>query len=151
MAVDLRLRLATEKDLPVLLTIQHGAPTAPQWNEELWRALFSPEASRRAIWVAEDAELMRGFVVMHLAAGIAEIESLAVDGAWRRCGIGRMLYECSVQWAREHQAAVVELEVRESNAAAIGLYRSLGFAEQGRRRAYYHEPVEDAVLMARKL
>jgi ribosomal-protein-alanine N-acetyltransferase len=42
------------------------------------------------------------------------------------------------------------LEVRASNAAALGLYRLLGFAETGRRPRYYHDPVEDAVLMRLK-
>ena len=43
------------------------------------------------------------------------------------------------------------LEARASNLAALELYRQLGFAEAGRRRGYYREPAEDAVLMHLKL
>jgi ribosomal-protein-alanine N-acetyltransferase len=56
-----------------------------------------------------------------------------------------------MQWARELGATTIELEVRESNAAARGLYRRMEFVEQGRRAKYYSKPPEDAVLMAAKL
>jgi ribosomal-protein-alanine N-acetyltransferase len=52
-----------------------------------------------------------------------------------------------MEWARGVGAWAMELEVRASSEAARGLYRALGFVEQGRRRGYYREPVEDAVLM----
>jgi ribosomal-protein-alanine N-acetyltransferase len=48
-------------------------------------------------------------------------------------------------------AGEILLEVREGNEAALGLYGSLGFREEGRRKGYYGEPVEDAVLMRMKL
>ncbi len=41
----------------------------------------------------------------------------------------------------------MHLDVRESNAAARALYARFGFAEVGRRRAYYREPVEDALVL----
>ena len=49
------------------------------------------------------------------------------------------------------QVREVLLEVRESNQAARGFYASLGFLEEGRRRSYYADPVEDAVLMRMQL
>jgi ribosomal-protein-alanine N-acetyltransferase len=45
----------------------------------------------------------------------------------------------------------MELEVRAASVGALELYRSLGFAERGRRRRYYREPIEDAVLMTAEL
>ena len=47
--------------------------------------------------------------------------------------------------------AALRLEVRESNAAARALYTKHGFRETGRRRGYYRDPIEDAVLYARPL
>jgi ribosomal-protein-alanine N-acetyltransferase len=41
----------------------------------------------------------------------------------------------------------VLLELRASNRPALGLYRTLGFVDAGRRSRYYQEPVEDAVLL----
>ena len=46
---------------------------------------------------------------------------------------------------------VLGLEVRVSNAAARGLYRTLGFRLVGLRRGYYKSPIEDALLMALRL
>jgi ribosomal-protein-alanine N-acetyltransferase len=55
-------------------------------------------------------------------------------------------------WSREREAAqVIELEVRASSMSALALYSSLGFTEQGRRRGYYRDPIEDAVLMSAPL
>jgi [ribosomal protein S18]-alanine N-acetyltransferase len=54
-------------------------------------------------------------------------------------------------WARKCGAKSIELEVRESNVAALGLYRRLGFIEQDKRKRYYKDPEEDAVLMTAKL
>ncbi len=52
-----------------------------------------------------------------------------------------------MQWVCESGAEAMQLEVRASNGAAIGLYQRLGFVEQGRRKGYYSAPAEDAVLM----
>jgi ribosomal-protein-alanine N-acetyltransferase len=53
--------------------------------------------------------------------------------------------------ARERGVERIYLEVRVSNEAAAGLYRSFGFREVGRRRRYYDKPIEDALLMALEL
>jgi ribosomal-protein-alanine N-acetyltransferase len=56
-----------------------------------------------------------------------------------------------MEWCREQGAGVVELEVRAGSVGAIGLYEGLGFVATGRRRGYYKEPVEDALLMQMEL
>jgi ribosomal-protein-alanine N-acetyltransferase len=61
------------------------------------------------------------------------------------------LLDAALADARSRGAAVVYLEVRDSNAAARALYLSRGFSEVGRRRSYYRRPVEDAVVMRRPL
>lgn len=154
MSASVRLRYATREDLDVLLEIQHSAAEAPQWGEALWRSMLEKSAQPRVILMASDPEAQElpcGLIVLHLIANIAELENLAVKPAFRRRGIGRALCEGGFGWARVSKAASIELEVRASNATAITLYRSFGFAEQGRRRGYYEKPVEDAILMARKL
>jgi ribosomal-protein-alanine N-acetyltransferase len=138
------VRAADEADLPVLLELDHGCAGTPHWSEAVWRETL---ASGRAVLVAELALQIVGFVVVHLAAGIATLESIAVGAEFRGAGVGRLLGEAALQWAGAQGAEGMELEVRASNAAALALYRSLGFHEQGRRRGYYAAPVEDAVLM----
>jgi len=76
---------------------------------------------------------------------------VAVSASARRSGLGQALCEQVMEWARKCGAKSMELEVRESNGAALGLYRQIGFVEQGKRPKYYRDPEEDAVLMAAKL
>ena len=68
--------------------------------------------------------------------------NVAVASAFRRLGIATELLR--------HELAsgyIYFLEVRESNAAALALYAKLGFAEIARRRDYYQNPIETAIVM----
>ncbi len=143
----MRVRAANEADLPLLVELDHACVGTPHWSEALWRETL---ASGRGVLVAE-LEQIAGFVVVHLAAGIATLESIAVRAECRGAGVGRLLGDAARQWASAQGAERMELEVRVSNTAALALYRSLGFHEQGRRRGYYAAPVEDAVLMGLSL
>ncbi len=76
------------------------------------------------------------------------ILNLAVHPDRRQMGIGRALVETVVREADAHGARIVTLEVRRENAAAIALYRALGFTECGVRRHYYGRG-HDALIMSR--
>ncbi len=88
-----------------------------------------------------------GYAIAHVAADEGEILNLGVAAAHRRRGVGRRLVQAMVATLAARGAAAVYLEVRESNAAARGLYQELGFREVGRRSRYYRQPVEDAILL----
>jgi len=81
----------------------------------------------------------------------AEILDLAVPIRYRRKGYARSLMTDFVRMASEHGVRDVFLEVRESNAAALALYRQLGFELSGRRPNYYRDPVEAALLLHLRL
>jgi ribosomal-protein-alanine N-acetyltransferase len=116
------------------------------WREAL--AAYAAAVPERASFVAENGKGIAGFAVVSSAGGVAELENIAVREDARCQGIGRMLCREVINWSRSQAARVLELEVRASSAGALALYRSLGFVEQGRRRSYYREPIEDAVLMS---
>lgn len=78
-----------------------------------------------------------GFVLARLAAGEAEILTVAVSRACRRLGLGRRLMDAVLRDLHAQRAEALFLEVDETNAPAIALYRRLGFAEVGRREGYY--------------
>jgi ribosomal-protein-alanine N-acetyltransferase len=88
-----------------------------------------------------------GFLIAVVVEPEAELESIAV--ARQRRGTGRRLMQALVEQLEQAGVTRIFLEVRASNQAARGLYQALGFSETGRRRAYYADPVEDAVLMSR--
>ena len=78
-----------------------------------------------------------GFVLVRLAAGEAEILTVAVSRQERRSGLGRKLMDAVLRELHAQRAENLFLEVDEKNIAAIGLYKKLGFGEVGKRPSYY--------------
>ena len=90
---------------------------------------------------------LAGWIVMSAVGAEADVMTIATTEAARGRGIGRTLLGEGIDWAIDQGASTIHLEVDEGNAAALGLYRSLGFEEWGRRPDYY--PGADAILMRR--
>ncbi len=142
------IRPAVAADLTEIVTIEREAETAPHWGQaEYQRIMAGTGAVSRCLLVAEWADSIAGFAVGKVAGGVGEIESVAVRPAVRRHGCGRALLKSVTAWCRLNHAETIELEARAGSTGALQLYRSLGFVEVGRRRNYYIDPAEDAVLM----
>lgn len=119
---------------------------------------YPAEALRRDVGAADAAVLgarsggeLLGFGVVRLLAGEAHVMTLAVAPPARGRGIGRALVAALRAAAIALGARTLTLEVREHNAAAIRLYRAAGLREVGRRRRYYRDTGEDALLMTAEL
>ncbi len=152
MGMGVRVRTATVEDIAAVLRVERSAVEAPHWGEGEYLAALDDEAAvRRCLMVAEVEGRVVGFAVGKVAAGVGELESVAVEGEERRRGVGRALCVAVMEWCRAGGAGTMELEVRAGSVGAIGLYEGLGFVGVGRRRGYYREPVEDALLMAMEL
>jgi [ribosomal protein S18]-alanine N-acetyltransferase len=147
-----RVRAAGVGDLAGVLLLERATVEAPHWGEAEYRAALDDEGTvRRCLMVAEVKGRLVGFAVGKVAAGVGELESIAVADEERRRGVGRTLCTAVMEWCRAQGAGAMELEVRAGSGGAIGLYEGLGFVAVGRRRGYYREPVEDALLMQREL
>jgi ribosomal-protein-alanine N-acetyltransferase len=81
----------------------------------------------------------------------AEINNVAVAAEWRSKGLGKALMLGVLDMARLLGCLRVNLEVRQSNAAAIAVYEKCGFKAVGLRPGYYEDNHEDAVLMSADL
>ena len=94
--------------------------------------------------------VVSGYAIMSMAAAEAHILNICVHPAQRRLGYGRRLLTALLIRAEEASVREVFLEVRPSNEAALGLYRSAGFREIGIRPAYYQarEGRENAVVLS---
>lgn len=101
--------------------------------------------------MAEHADGVIGYLIAREAAGTGEILNLAVDPPWRRQGIAQALLQAGLAALRRRGTDEVYLEVRVSNDAAQALYRQADFTAVGRRRGYYRNPVEDALVLRRSL
>ena len=98
-------------------------------------------------WSYWREDVVVGAVWCQCVEGVAEILDLRVLPSCRRRGYGRQLLEAALQALAPVKR--VDLEVRASNEAALGLYRAFGFCETGHRPQYYVTPGgrEDAILM----
>lgn len=92
-----------------------------------------------------------GYVVAWFVLDEGELANLAVDPRSRGRGVGRALLDAAVEEAERRGATALFLEVRESNAAALRLYSGESFERIGRRKAYYRQPVEDALVLRRRV
>ncbi len=92
-----------------------------------------------------------GYAGMWLILEEAHVTNLAVHPDYRRLGVGRLLLGELILRAALLGAARMTLEVRASNQVAIGLYTSLGFRQEGRRKGYYEDTGEDALIMWKDL
>lgn len=144
------IRRMTPADIDRVMEIAESLKEAPHWPRSAFLEALDPEAAPlRIALVAQDTAsgAVAGFAVASLVAPQAELENIAVDSQFQRCGLARRLFAALVGELRAAQISEIFLEVRASNHSALGFYRALGFVETGRRPRYYHDPQEDAVLM----
>src|SRR5947209_782754 len=160
-----RVRPAEPADLPRLVEIASHSATAAQWNQTEYLKLFATDqpdaqpqanpqiidpnikAQPRAALVVEQSGSVVGFIVGRQVDDEWEIENIAVTGSARRCGLGSRLVGELLDLVRSRGGRSVFLEVRESNRAARSLYEKWAFLEVGRRKMYYQNPAEDALLL----
>jgi len=109
--------------------------------------MFRPGVPERQLWVIEEDGQLQAFLVARFSAAECELENLVVANQYRRRGLASQLLRTLVASGRQHNLERILLEVRESNQAARALYAKFGFKENGRRKAYYRQPPEDAILL----
>nr|WP_321465958.1 ribosomal protein S18-alanine N-acetyltransferase [uncultured Desulfobulbus sp.] len=142
------IRPIRASDLDVIVEIEQGAMAAP-WNGNQVEAEFKAENGHG--WVAEREGGVIGYAFFRTCAPECELLHLVVRPEERRQGIGGALLQQA--WTGLIAAGCTRclLEVRASNDAARQLYAKRGFSQVGRRKKYYRQPVEDALLMHRDL
>lgn len=143
-------RVTTPAGLDGVLEIEEAAfnnPTTREWYE---RELARPEVC--FIYVLRTPEHpCAAFCAFWRIADQAHINNLAVRPELRGRGLGLQMLEAVIDEARRLGAESLALEVRRSNVAAQRLYKRAGFRENGVRKSYYTQPVEDALLLIKTL
>ena len=158
------VRAATAADLDALVEVMWQVASEGRWlgtevpfdralRRERFAATVAAEGATMLV-AADEAGRVIGFISVHVATyGVADI-GMAILPGWRGRGIGRALLEAALAWATRAGAHKMALEVWPDNAAAIGLYRTAGFVEEGRKVAHYRRrdgSLWDSVLMGRPL
>ena len=155
------IRPAKTADIARIIEIERAADTAAHWKEDEYAAMLADGAPKTAsgktasakrsgvkrfVLVAEERGRVLGFIVAQVATVEWEIENVVVEPQSRRRRLASRMIERLLDIATSRNALSVALEVRESNSPARALYSNAGFAEVGRRPAYYSNPDEGAMI-----
>jgi len=117
------------------------------WSEN---ALTEAYSAGTKFFVAVKGDKVLGYIGISCIIDEGYITNVAVFPEYRRQGVGRALLERVFSLARDEGLSFVSLEVRVSNSDAISLYKSLGFLEEGRRKNFYDNPKEDALILTKR-
>jgi [ribosomal protein S18]-alanine N-acetyltransferase len=145
----LEVRPMTAADLPRVLEIEQVAFRNP-WSAELLRRELGHDWS--TILVAEEPGprgqvTLVGFVIFWIVHDELHVLNVATAPEHRNRGVARRVLEAALDTGRRKRCTLATLEVRRSNAAALGLYRDFGFRPVGIRPNYYVDEGEDAIVM----
>jgi len=146
---DFALRPMRPDDLDAVVDVERRAHVAP-WTPELLRQELEHAWATVLVCQAQDGRVV-GHVVFWLVQDEVHILNVAADPDFQRRGIGRRLVRAAEAAGLDKGAVLSTLEVRRSNAPAIALYQSQGYAQVGVRPRYYSDNGEDALVMTKSL
>jgi len=141
----MNIRRMTLEDLPAVVELDQLSFSLP-WPERSFRFELTANPASRC-WVMELDEKVVGMLVAWMLVDEAHIATIATHPAHRRQSIARKLLTYALRYMSREGAITSFLEVRESNTAAREMYREFGYEEVGRRKRYYKDTNEDAILM----
>lgn len=127
---------------------------------ELEKECFSLPWSKKTIteamengttfFTAQKGEKTVGYIGVSIILDEGYITNIAVTKKERKKGIGTALLERVFAEARDNNLSFISLEVRESNKKAISLYEKFGFKKEGKRKNFYDNPKEDALILTKR-
>jgi [ribosomal protein S18]-alanine N-acetyltransferase len=143
--ISLSIERMRASDLDEVLPIERASFTMP-WSRGAFLYEIEQNQVARCLVLREAGQLVAYICVWEVADEL-HITNIAVHPDTRRRGFGRTLLGRTLEDARERAVRLVVLEVRPSNTEARALYESFGFRVVGRRRGYYYDTGEDALVM----
>lgn len=143
------LRKMTMSDISTVHAIETRVAIGP-WSEKLFADCINVGYE---CWVLVDDQQVMGYGILSYGPHEAHILQLAIDPDYHRQGLGQKLLQHLLSMAKLHGSEEIFLEVRQSNQAAINLYKKYNFVEVGVRKDYYPaddygQTKEDAITMA---
>ncbi len=139
---------ATQKDVSSIFALEKQC-FSDAWSENAIASQIDGECYLSFVAKDENGEAL-GYISGSLFGDEAEIFRVATDASKRRQKIGSSLVSHFISFTKDLGCSRIFLEVRDSNCPARALYSSFGFVENGRRRGYYKNPKEDAILLLKE-
>ncbi len=144
------LRPATVADIHDVVAMERACYSDP-WPASSFATLPANDRVFFVVARASESGELQGFAIAWYVMDEGELANLAVGPETRRRGIGQALLDAVTTDALGRGTSALYLEVRESNSAARQLYQAAGFEQVGRRKRYYRQPEEDALILRRTL
>ena len=143
----MEIRIMTAREVPRVAELEKNCFSQP-WSE---KSVAGELENPLSLWlVAMEGDRLAGYVGSQTVMDETDMMNLAVGSEFRRQGVGEALVNALVASLKELGSRCLTLEVRDSNGPARALYAKLGFAEVGRRRGYYRDPREDALILRKE-
>ena len=136
------------EDLDQVVDIEQNLFSVPWTKEGFLTYLMKKDTM---FFVVEEKERILGYCSMMPVLDEGDLLNVAVRSDRQKEGIGQFLVDSMLRMAEMQGIRLVHLEVRQGNGTARRLYQRLGFKEDGLRRDYYENPVENAVLMTKTM
>ena len=138
----------TEAHVASIAAIEKECFGVDAWSE---KSVASELTNPLSYWlVAVEDGCVAGYVGSQTVCGETDMMNVAVTAPFRRRSIGEKLVLQLVEDLKGLESHSLTLEVRASNAPAIGLYEKLGFVQTGLRKNYYRNPKEDALILRKE-
>ncbi len=144
MADAIVIREMTADDADEVAAVEKECFTVPWSRESFWSEV---QNENTLYLVATAGGKIVGYMGAWLLQGEAQITNVAVHPAYRRQGVGETILREFTAAVKERGVTAMTLEVRPSNEAALALYAKFGFKDYGRRKGYYLDNGEDAIIM----
>lgn len=141
------IRRMKEDDLPAVRTIEALSFSNPWSDSTFLGEIQNTPVSFPLVVVRKPSDKVIGYIIYWHIREDVQVNNIAVHPDFRGKGIGEALMRHVIEKVRRNGATFMTLEVRLSNAAAVTLYKKLGFDILGTRKNYYTNPDEDAFLM----
>ena len=140
------IRRFTLGDEKAIAELERECFSSP-WSEN---AVLESASADTSFFVFLENEKIIGYAGLQTVLDEGYVTNIAVTKEARGRGIGKALVETLVAFAKDKSLAFISLEVRQSNAPAIALYKKFGFEDMGKRKAFYQHPTEDAIIMTKE-
>lgn len=143
---EVSVRKAEYNDIPFIAQLEKECFSSP-WSENAIRE--SMDANTHFLVAVSNGNVL-GYMGISVILDEGYITNIAVSEKYRNNGIGKLLLKECFALAEKFSLSFVSLEVRVSNHNAISLYEKSGFKEEGLRKNFYTNPLENAIIMTRR-
>ncbi|MCX5807429.1 MAG: ribosomal protein S18-alanine N-acetyltransferase [Proteobacteria bacterium] len=141
---ELMIGKMKDSDIKNVLDIEKRSFITPWTKKMLYETLSSPIS---ASFVIETNDLLLGYIMLYYVLDEAHILNLAINPDYRGRGYASQLIRHIIEYCAKKGISDFFLEVRDGNIKAINLYKMFGFKVIGKRKKYYTDTHEDALVM----